>query len=261
MPTAETDIRLTIWLVAIFTSVLVICFLFFVLLYQRRQRNMMMKKKEMEAAFQQTLLETQIEIQEQTLTNISQELHDNIGQTLSLAKLHLNTLKWQDVEASKEKINVAKEIISQSIVNVRDIAKSMLGEKIAAIGLQQAIQNELKILQTSGKYFITFNCLNNTSNITSQQELIAFRILQEALHNIIKHADATKIEISFTQNIDQSIITLTDNGKGFDIENLQEKNTGVGLTNMRNRATLIQAEIQITSKPSFGTTFILTITA
>jgi two-component system, NarL family, sensor kinase len=255
MPSEETNIRLTIWLVVIFTSILVVCFLFFVMLYQRRQSNMIAKKKEMESAFQQTLLQTQIEIQEQTLTNISQELHDNVGQTLSLAKLNLNTLKWQNIDEVKEKIDASKHLITESLINIRDIAKSMLGEKITAIGLQEAVKNELKIIKISGKYEVDFIRSEEPINFTPQQEIVVFRIIQEALHNITKHAQATSIIVHLTTEKNITSITLTDNGKGFDAEKLLATNTGVGLTNMKNRAALIGAQIVISSKENKGTIF------
>ncbi|MEQ1553825.1 MAG: ATP-binding protein, partial [Ferruginibacter sp.] len=240
-------------------SLLIIFIGSFLIIFYKKKNAHTAKLLEQENNFTKALLQTQIEIQEQTLTNISQELHDNVGQTLSLAKLNLNTLKWQNIEQVKEQINLSKDLITQSLINIRDIAKSMLGEKITEIGLQQAIQNELKILQLSGKYQIQFTCIENTLELTPQKELLAFRVIQEALHNIIKHADATKIDIEIAKKMQQILITITDNGKGFDAQKLLASNTGVGLTNMKNRAALINAVVLITSTPNIGTKFTLSI--
>jgi len=96
----------------------------------------------MKSQFEQELLQTQIEIQEQTLKTISQEIHDNVGQVLSLAKLNLNTF-----EANPEgKLKNTKELVSKAINDLRDLSRSLHGEKIGEIGLQEAIVNELKIL-------------------------------------------------------------------------------------------------------------------
>jgi two-component system, NarL family, sensor kinase len=245
--------------ISLFFLLITIFVLLFINLYMKRQANYLSEKLLLESNFKQTLLQTQIEIQEQTFTNISQELHDNIGQTLSLAKLNLNTLKLQDITKAQESIDITKGLISQSLVNIRNLAKSMLGEKIAEIGLQQAVQNELKILEHTGQYEISFTA-NETKNIlTPQQELLAFRIIQETLHNILKHAEASKISVQFHYNPIQTSIIIADNGKGFNEANLEANNTGVGLKNMKSRASLINAELLIQSNPLQGTTSTLKI--
>ncbi len=238
---------------------LVIFLLIFVIQLKKRKFKFEFEKKDREQNFQQTLLQTQIEIQEQTLTNISQELHDNIGQTLSLAKLNLNTLKLQDATKAQESIDITKGLITQSLVNIRNLAKSMLGEKITEIGLQQALQNELKILEHSGLYQISFTANEHANNLTPQQELLTFRILQEALQNIIKHAEATKIDVQMDSSSLQTNITITDNGKGFNIGSLDANSTGIGLKNMKTRAALINAELQIESTIFQGTSFCIKI--
>jgi two-component system, NarL family, sensor kinase len=242
-----------------FIIVIVIGIIVVVVIYQSKQRLLLLEQENQKTLFQQTLLQTQIEIQEQTLTNISQELHDNIGQSLSLAKLNLNTLKLHDATKAQESIDITKLLISQSLVNIRNLAKSMLGEKITEIGLQQAVQNELKILEHTGQYEISFTANENTNVLTPQQELLAFRILQEALQNILKHAEASKIDVEFNYTPSQTNITITDNGKGFNISALDANATGIGLKNMKSRAALINAELKIESTVFQGTSFCLKI--
>lgn len=220
------------------------------------------KKKEQQEILQlreKAFAQAQIEIQEQTLTNISQELHDNIGQTLTVAKLNLSTIQLENKEESLQKIDTSKQLITQSLVNIRDLAKSMLGEKIAEIGLQQAIQNELKILENTGLYKIKFSADYSLVNITQQHELIAFRIIQETLHNIVKHAEANTIDVGIKHMREQIIITITDNGKGFNANKLNENSIGIGLKNMKSRAALINASLQIDSAVLKGTITTLTL--
>ena len=220
------------------------------------------KKKEQQEILQlreKAFAQAQIEIQEQTLTNISQELHDNIGQKLTVAKLNLSTIQLENKEESLQKIDTSKQLITQSLVNIRDLAKSMLGEKIAEIGLQQAIQNELKILENTGLYKIKFSADYSLVNITQQHELIAFRIIQETLHNIVKHAEANTIDVGIKHMREQIIITITDNGKGFNANKLNENSIGIGLKNMKSRAALINASLQIDSAVLKGTITTLTL--
>lgn len=240
-----------------FVTIIIISIIIVVVVYQRKQQLLLKEQEHERNLFSQTLLQTQIEIQEQTLTNISQELHDNIGQTLSVAKLNLSTIKMENAEESLQKINTSKQLITESLTNIRDLAKSMLGEKIAEIGLQQAVQNELKILEHTGLYQISFSTDKAVANICAQHELIAFRIVQETLHNIVKHAEATKIDVDINNVSQQTIITITDNGKGFNIDELKENSTGIGFKNMISRAALINAELQINSTVLGGTKTIL----
>jgi two-component system, NarL family, sensor kinase len=240
---------------------ILIVFIYFSIIFYRKRYILQEKEKQLiNSNFQQTLLQTQIEIQEQTLTNISQELHDNIGQSLSLAKLNLNTLKLNDENKTKVGIDIAKGLISESLVNIRNLAKSMLGEKIAEIGLLQAFENELKIIKQIDQYEISFTKNENNNSLTAQQELLTFRILQEAINNILKHAEATKIDINFCFSLLLTTITITDNGKGFNSSILNENATGIGLKNMKNRAALMNATLQIDSTIFQGTTFCLKIT-
>jgi signal transduction histidine kinase len=231
-----------------------IVFIYFSIVFYRKKHILQEQEKELiKSNFQQTLLQTQIEIQEQTLTNISQELHDNIGQSLSLAKLNLNTIKLDNTEKAQQNIDSSKDIITSALVNLRDLAKSMLGEKITEVGLQLAVQNELKILENTGKYEIEFSSDNETTLLTPQQELIAFRIIQETIHNMVKHAEATKISIAFVQNSSELKILISDNGVGFKLADLDAAFSGVGFKNMKNRAKLINATFELSSEPMKGT--------
>jgi two-component system, NarL family, sensor kinase len=251
-----TDIIIAGTLLFLFLVGMVI---FFVVLYTRRKNKILNEKRALQNKFEKEILQTKIEIQEQTLTNISQELHDNIGQSLSLAKLNLNTLKASEIEQSQESLTATKALISTALTNIRDLAKSMLGEKITEIGLEQAIQNEIKILEHTKKYEINFTTSEETYSLSPQQELVAFRIVQEALHNIIKHAQATKIDIIITHESQVVNIYIADNGKGFNAQNLTATATGVGLKNMQNRAALINAKLNIQSAIFQGTSLSLSI--
>ncbi len=243
----------------IFSSLIVVGIFILVFVYQNKQKSLLAKHESERVAFNQTILQTQIEIQEQTLTNISKELHDNIGQTLSLAKLTLNTISKTDAQKANESIATSKELISQSLIDIRNLSRSMLGEKITEIGLQQAIKNELRIMEHTGKYSIRFEANEILETLSPQQELVAFRIVQEALHNIEKHAQASNIFVQINYQPSNVVISINDNGKGFFAEKIKNKNAGIGITNMQTRAKLIGASFTIESAINQGTTVILNI--
>ena len=166
---------------------LLIFFLVYVWLqFYKRNTNYKTNMKTIELQFQQTLLQTQLEIQEQTFKNISQEIHDNIGQVLSLAKLNINTMSEATPEILQEKINDSKDLISKAIQDLRDLSKSLNTDYITELGLIRAVEYELEMIKKTGNYKMQFDIEGKAIRLEKQQELIFFRIVQEALHNIIK---------------------------------------------------------------------------
>jgi signal transduction histidine kinase len=230
----------------------VVVFLLFVVVYQRRQKNMIIEKRQLKIEFENQLLQTQIEIQEQTFSNISQELHDNIGQSITLAKLNLNTLPNIGPQQSIT-LNNTKNILNNVLSSIRHLAKSMLGEKIAEIGIEEAMRNELNYIAGAGECKISVVSSGEFYLLSPQQEIVGFRILQEGLHNIIKHAEAKNIILSILYAPNSVTLQLKDDGKGFDEKLLLASQTGVGLKNMQNRSKLIQADFSIYSAPNQGT--------
>lgn len=256
--TEENIVNLIVLGTGVFLILAVLIFVF-ILLYNHRRAKIIREKIELKNKFDKELLQTQIEIQEQTLANISQELHDNIGQSITLAKLHLNTLTTITDEKTNTQITTTKSLLSNTLTNIRDLAKSMLGEKIAEIGVEAAIRNELKLLEQTGKYQINIESNGEDYLLDAQKEIVAFRILQEAIHNVIKHSEATTINITFHYSPQNIIIKLVDNGKGFDQNLLTATEAGIGLKNMHNRASLINANLNIQSAPFQGTLLTLSI--
>ncbi len=243
--------------------VIIVVFLlagFFILILvayiNQRKKKHFEEKQMMHSIFQQELLRTQLEIQEQTFKTISQEIHDNIGQVLSLAKLNLNTLDFTKEEATKEKTSSAKELVAKAIQDLRDLSKTLNTENIASLGLIKAIEQQLQMLDKTGIQ-TNLQILGAIVALEPQKELILFRIIQEALNNIIKHAKASAIKIraEYGKNLK---IMIDDNGGGFDT-NETEAAEGSGLRNMRSRSALIGAEFTINSKKDSGTEILLSL--
>jgi signal transduction histidine kinase len=229
----------------------------FVLLYQKRKLEYRKKIKMQEAEFKNNLLQAQLEIQEQTFKTISQEIHDNIGQVLSLAKLNLNTLDFTKEEATKEKTTSAKELVGKAIQDLRDLSKTLNTENIALLGLTKAIEQELQMLEKTGVIKTNLQIQGPVIRLEPQKELILFRIIQEALNNIMKHANASLINIVADYK-EKLHITINDDGEGFDT-NEPNPAQGSGLRNMKSRSTLIGAEFMINSKKDRGTEILLSL--
>ncbi len=250
--------------ITILFLVLVSFILGFVLWYQKRKQlhnkklsEINSKAIEMEIKYQQELLTTQLEIQEQTLNTISQEIHDNIGQVLSLAKLNLSTFPEIADERGANKLKNTKELIAKAIRDLRDLTRSMHGDRLAELGLIDATANELKILQNSGQYTTQLKIIGQSFKLDPQKETVVFRIVQEALHNCVKHAQCQHIKVSMHYNNSGFILTISDDGKGFDMIALNASQKGIGLKSMQNRAALINADFEVNSTINNGTTITL----
>jgi signal transduction histidine kinase len=238
-------------IMVLFTSITL--FLFFIL-YQKRKFKFTREKQQLKTNFQQELLHTQLEIQEQIFQNISQEVHDNIGQMLSLVKLNLNTIDMSKPDILEQKIHRSKELVSKVITDLRDLSKSLNPEIIRKIGLSEAIQQELLIVAKTGQYEANLSELGDFYQFDPQKELIIYRIFQEIINNIIKHSRARTVNVVLEYQPQVFTLTVSDDGEGFNTKQEPDNHhLGLGIRNMRNRAKLIGAEFKITSMIDEGT--------
>ncbi|RFM29983.1 sensor histidine kinase [Deminuibacter soli] len=236
------------------SAVLVFFLVFFYLFILQLHRRRILHQKEMfnlKVQYEQVILQAQLEIQEQTFRNISQEIHDNIGQVLSLAKLNLNIL--HTTVGSNEQLDVTEQLLGKAIADLRDLSKSLLGEKITDLGLVTAIENELKLLGKTLSIQTRLSYDENEVLVNDEQTIVVFRMVQEIFNNCLKHAKASLLAVNITTTQEKTCISIADNGVGFDMDCLDEKKTGIGLKSMQQRAHLINATLQIHSSPGNGT--------
>lgn len=249
-------------IISIFLLIVAIGIIILVLVYQKRQLKYLQEKQQLQHHFHQELLHTQLEIQEQTFKHISQEIHDNIGQILSLARLHVNTMNPEDAGDVTEKIQDADQLIGKAIQDLRDLSKSLNTAFIADVGLLRAIEYELKLIKKITAYSVSFHIEGQPFSLSPQQELILFRIFQEVLNNIIKHAKASEVSLHACYDATNFVLRMKDNGQGFDMRSDAPTNqaaTGMGIRNMKSRAQLIHAAIAIQSAVTQGTAVTVTV--
>ena len=248
---ATENVRLIVLTGALLFAVVTGFIVYFVILYRNRQLKNKQERDEREAAFRQELLKTQIEIQEQTLEDVSKEIHDNITQVLSFVKLSLGTINNTLEPAQKSKVSESRELIAQTITDLRDLSKSMSFEHISSLGLTKAIEKEVDRLNKSGLVEAVFLTEGQIFPLGEQRELVLFRIIQEALNNALKYSGAKHFKINLQYKHDLFNLTLEDDGTGFSPELLNNK-SGSGLRNMKNRAGLIGGNAIIESSPGQG---------
>jgi signal transduction histidine kinase len=245
---------LTILFISLFVVLLNVFILRFLVLSQKRQRAYAEERLRLQADYEQELLRTQLEIREETLRYVGQELHDNVGQTLSLVKLNLYTLQDGNPPRPDEKIERSKTQLTKAMSDLRQLSRSLYGGSITDRGLREGLQQELDQLQQSGVFTTDLTVLGTPYRVDPQQELLLFRIAQEALHNAVKHAKKGALNIILQYKTNSLQMSIRDDGPGFDPDKLDMRTTGLGLKNMANRAALMGAQFAVEASPGKGCT-------
>ena len=229
-------------------------------LYNQRRRLHVEEKKEMNQKFEAELLKTHLEVQEQTMQTIASDLHDNIGQLLSLTALTLNSIEIQQQKKAEKKVGDSLSLVNKSIKELRELAKLLQGEQLVALGLGHALQQEFNWLKKTGAYQLQFNNQLIDLKINSpNKDLIVLRLLQEIFNNIIKHAKAKNIAIDAHLKNNILYLNVKEDGVGFDYETVKKENQGMGLQSLQKRVAMINGTIDIYSEPKLGTTITIEI--
>jgi len=250
----------------VITSTLILLFLLsfivaILFLYRKKNTLYFKQLEDVNNNHEKNLLQTQLEIQEQTFQDIAREIHDNIGLSLTLAKLQLNTIDYSDLLKIREHINSSVDLIGKSINDLSDISKSFNSEAIKTNGLYNTLKIESEKINGSGKHLVEFIEKGNIVFLDANKELILYRIAQEALNNVLKHADASRIWIKLIYDTTHISLSITDNGMGFDKDEIEIYRSGqvhTGLNNIRNRTKTLNGSVVITSKPGNGTSVCIT---
>jgi signal transduction histidine kinase len=197
------------------------------------------------------LYNTQQQTQEQILNHVSQEIHDNVGQMLSLVRVQLNLAVQQENKENKI-ISDAQENIGRAMQDLRDLAKGMSSDRIKLLGLYASVEQEVERIKRTGIYEVQMNCEGEERTMDHQREVILFRVLQECLQNVLKHSEAKLLNITFNYSSKSLSIHIKDDGKGFLLQPVNGS-YGLGLMNIRNRIQSINGQIDIESAPGAGT--------
>jgi len=230
---------------------LTLVFLF--LFIQRRKQKYLLERKETQAKYDKELAKSQNEIRERALENLSWEIHDNVGQLLSISKMQLNRLETKISDENKNDLAEVTSLVSKSLQDLRALSKSLNPVSIKEIGLIKALELEINRYNRLNFIKAKLNIVNESFRLDKEKETILFRIVQEFITNAIKHAKASELNVTLLYKNDELEITVKDNGIGFDMNN-KKIIKGVGLFNMEGRAKLINATFGMNSIKNKGTT-------
>jgi signal transduction histidine kinase len=224
--------------------------------YQKRRRIHKINILDLKSEHENEILKAQIKIQEQTFQHIANEIHDNIGQKLSFAKLQLNMMQDFYNKHQQEIIQEIADVITESLSDLRNLSRSLSLDFITSNGFIKAVENEIEKLNKSGLYQFKLIIQGDSLFLELDKELMLFRIVQESLNNIVKHAQAKQILIKLHYTTNNLLVSIEDDGIGFDVNN---KSNGSGLTNISKRAQSIGGLATINSSKSTGTTIQINI--
>lgn len=236
----------------IIVIILAVSLIFFFSYFQQKKTTFLLKQREIQQRFDEEITKSKLEIQEQALQNISWEIHDNVGQLLSVAKMQLNILQLNVPENQQSKIQETSDIVGKSLQELRGLAKSLNPDTIKNKGLIESIKLEIDRFNRLNFINSSLKISDEPYNLSNEKEIILFRILQEFSNNTLKYSKAKNlvIELKYTDN--QLEIYAEDDGIGFDI-NDKSKHEGIGLLNMKSRAKLIGGTIDLKSSENNGT--------
>lgn len=249
---SKVPVIFTIVLGTVFLAIFFVFLVVFVIRYNQKLYQLKTEREKLEGQLANEVNNARNEIQQSTLNNISQEIHDNVGQLLSLTKMQLNLIE-QELGYENQLIKEAKSNISRAMSDLRDLAKGMSSDRIRLLGLYESVVQEAVRISKIGKISVKVHCFGSKQEPAHQKQLVLFRVIQECFQNIIKHADATEVEVVFDFLPNQLAITISDNGVGFDYEAKRLAGEGLGLMNIVSRVQLVGGELTLRSSKGSGT--------
>jgi signal transduction histidine kinase len=197
------------------------------------------KKKEMQARFSHELLKNQ----EAERVRISKDLHDGLGQSLLLIK--------NKVALSKD--NSAGEMLDTAISELRSIARSLHPMQLEKLGISKAAEHLLDQIDRETDIFVSTEIEDMKGVLKKEEELQLYRILQESINNVLKHAEASALRVLFTKKEKRVELKIEDNGKGFDFSEKLNDFQSLGLKTLKERIAAINGSMKVSSEKGVGT--------
>lgn len=226
-----------------------------VLLMQQFRKNLYRQKlaqEELITIHQQELLRSSIQVQEDERKRIATDIHDELGATLSIARMHLMALETQSKNNSEENAAAFQNIrslIETSMTSVRRISHELMPQNLQMFGLPETLQSIVKMVNSTNNIHILINCDDEVNDLTWAVKLGLYRISLELINNTIKHAKAKEICLDIHCNGDQLTFYYTDDGIGLS-ENFEK--SGLGQKSIEARAMSIGGTLKVGNKATGG---------
>lgn len=207
------------------------------LVYQKRQLRYQFEKQQLQNQYSEELLKTRIETQEHTLNTVSREIHDNIGQLLNSSKMLIGVAQRAP---QPDTLQTAADTLALAIQELRSLSKSLNNEWLEQFSFTENLEAEMKRINASNKIRMTVEQVPLT--MPKDRQLVLYRIVQETFQNALKHGEPSHIHITLRMVNGHLHINITDDGKGFDLQDPSRQ--GFGITNIKLRTALLGGTVQ-----------------
>ncbi len=251
-----TEVVIFIIIANILLLVLIVGIILFILQYKKKKVAHEKEKEMITELHTKELLSSQLEMQTQTMQHIGREIHDNVGQKLTLASLYTQQLAYENKAPHiNDKIENISLIINESLAELRQLSKTLTDDRINENNIIQLLQQECKTVNELKKCTVIFETNEHHVDLPYQSKSILLRIVQEFLQNSIKHAKGKNINVSLNKSENNVLLTMQDDGIGFDKNKITS--TGIGLSNMKKRAEIIGGKFVLESNFGKGTKLVI----
>lgn len=247
--------------VTIITIVAVLALLLIlILLNQKRQRHFEESLTTLKLDHEKNILRTQMEIHEQTLKNVSREIHDNIHLSLIMAKMNLFELNCEDRKEAALRSEISIALIGNAIADLSAMSRSLNSDLIKNQGLIKALQQETERIQRCTRLNVSLNIAGEPIYMSCDKEVFIFRIVQEAFNNVLKHAKAKSVWLNLHYKCTMLELKVRDDGEGFDGAYLERAGgPSTGLASIKTRAWLFNGTLTLKTGRQQGTELFVTI--
>lgn len=246
----QTNILFLILASAAFALLMIAFITAFLYITQKRSFRYTENIGKIKKEFDDAVLGAQIEVQANTLQQISDEIHDNIGQRLSLTKMNLGRLSKDTATESVPLLEETSNILSEIIAELRHLSKSISPRHLNDFGLTEAIAYQIDRINKADEIKATFSCSGLLKAHNPQVEVVMFRMIQELMNNAVKHSECKHIDVNMTIENNTATIIVKDDGKGFDRNSVKQESSfkdGTGLHSIENKAKSINCSIAFSS--------------
>ena len=218
-------------------------------------------EKNLEEAHRQLKLlsRRRVKVQEEERRHLARELHDEIGQALTAAKINLQAALEEPDHAKAKRINETTAILERLLGQVRQISLNLRPSTLDDLGLVPALRSLLDEQGRLASVAVRFSAKNMPENLDPEIQTTCFRIAQEAITNAVRHARSTQIRVDLSHENGNLRLQIRDNGTGFDAESAQAQTIGLGLVGMKERAALVGGRTRIMASRGKGATVDVTL--
>lgn len=228
------------------------------IVHKKKRYEHLLEKQTMENNYHNQLLLSRMEVQEQSFRYFSEEIHDNIGQLLSIVKMQLHNIRRSSTEQDViSRAGDCTDLLGKAITDLRNISHTLNSVFVTNAGLPEAVEKDMEYIRSAKDVKCLLHRTGEEYSVGNERELLIFRIIQEAIANAIKHASPSAINVYLDYKPQTLTVTITDNGTGFETQSVPR--SGIGLNNMYVRTDLLKGKLNVTSAKGSGTVIKLEI--